>query len=394
MANHGNRTGRPKGRCLTSAVGLSIVLGLSCSASVTLPGEWAVLDGGGGSGGGSTVPDASRDSARGGNGGSEQCGANAHYQQVGVGPNSVEMIVALDRSSSMETNTLGTTTRLQAAQDAIKKMAGDHPGIRFGLDVFPVSSNSCGLSQLVFKPEFNRLAGTDNLACGSSDAGCLPPGLSDSPSHKALGDSIEYFRSWGASGSWSQVVLLITDRDPICASYPSSTLDICNQMVDLASKFGNAGLFIVALAGDKASTSCLSRVASANNPFYFGNPPDRFSIAPTQDELGKKLGEIAFFVEQSLCRFPLVTQQSHVADNPDQVVVSINNQPVQHVPAAGGEGWSIDHNALILSGSYCDTIKSEQHTPIVTVTTCWSPDAGGSGGGGPRGEPGSGPTGQ
>ena len=238
------RTIRPKGRGTASASWLPVLVGLSCTYSVGLPG--AAVDAGGSPAGTGGVQglDASVDqSGAGDRQRSYPLDGCAYPQYLRVLSNTVEMIVALDRSTSMQQHVFDSTTRLQAAQDAIVAATGNHPGIWFGLELFPSSTDcngaSCCAGSVSVQPTFNQSTSIETqMACGSGDAGC-PTAGDDSPSPSALQQCREYFVAEGSQGGRSsQFVLLMTDQDPTCAADSFADGTPCTSGTNEAGKLG------------------------------------------------------------------------------------------------------------------------------------------------------------
>ena len=369
IAFEARRAGRCKRRCLASASWLLVLAGVSCTWPVQLPG--AVDDAGMDASGTGEVegPDASVDqfssSDRRHFNGSDEC-PNPHF--ISLVPNSVEMIVALDRSTSMQQHAFDpTTTRWQAAQQAILAEIQNHPSIQFGLELFPWSSDcsngaTCCAGQVSVSPAPNQSTSiATQMACGSGDAGC-PIAGDDSPSPLALGHCRESFGREGFQPHLFQFVLLMTDQDPTCAG-DFSDGSPCSVAVNEASKLGaeNVGVqtFVVALNGDAQSTDCLPKIAAANAASFNGG--SQFFAATDPTGLGQQLDAIMSLAEANLCRFSLW----RAPNNPDQLDVTINGKSV--APDSSGQqgGWSLsDSSTLVFSGSSCSDLMAG-HTPAV-----------------------------
>ena len=375
-ADGATRAGRPKGQCLASASWPLVLAGMSCTWPVELPGPVAVEDAGlspdetGGIRSVDASADASVDQASSSDRqryrGSDDC-PNPRY--IPLLPNTVEMIIALDRSTSMQQHAFdSTTTRWQAAQQAILAAIQNHPSIQFGLELFPWSSDcnngaGCCAGQVSVWPGPNHSTNiATQMACGSGDAGC-PIAGDDSPSHLALRQCRESFAREGSQTRFSQFILLVTDQDPTCAGDVSPEGSPCNVAVNEAEKLGvrNVGVqtFVVALNSDVQSTTCLAEIAAANASSFNDNL--QFFAAMDSTVLGQQLDTIMTSVEANLCRFSLVRPPN----NPDQLNVTVNGKRV--APDASGQqgGWSLsDPSTLVLSGSSCADVMAG-HTPIV-----------------------------
>jgi hypothetical protein len=284
--------------------------------------------------------------------GSDDC-PNPHY--IPLVPNTVEMIIALDRSTSMQQHAFdSTTTRWEAAQQAILTAIQNHPSIQFGLELFPWSSDcsngaACCAGQVSVSPAPNQSTSiATQMACGSGDAGC-PIAGDDSPSPLALRQCRDSFAREGFQARLSQFVLLMTDQDPTCAGDVSPDSP-CTVAINEASKLGardvSVQTFVVALNSDAQSTDCLTKIASANAVSF--NDSSQFFVATDQTVLGQQLDTIMTLAEANLCRFFLVRPPN----NPDQMNVTVNGRGV--APDSSGQqgGWSLsDSSTLAFSGS-------------------------------------------
>lgn len=368
---------RPTGCGLASASWLSVLVGMSCTHSVGLPGAAGDAGGNADETGGLLTPDASVDqSGAGDRPWSYHPDGCANPQQLNVLPNTVEMIVALDRSTSMQQHAFDSTTRLQAAQQAIVATTSAHPGIQFGLELFPSSTDcngaSCCAGSVSVQPLPNQSTSiATQMACGSGDAGCSTAG-DDSPSPAALQQCRTYFvREGSQGGGSSQFVLLVTDQDPTCATDFFADSSPCAAGTNEASRLGakNVGVqtFVVALNGDPQATSCLVTMAATNASSFSGS--SQFFAVTDQQTLRSALDAIAIAAESNLCRFSLV----HPPENPGQVVVMVNHAPVPFDPT-GQQGWKYSDatsSEVVLSGSACSQLTSGQGDSKPIVLVCW-----------------------
>jgi hypothetical protein len=296
--------------------------------------------------------------------GPDECANGRTIQAV---PNSVEMIIALDRSTSMQQHAFGaTTSRWTAARQAIEASTKAHSNIQFGLVQFPTAKEcggqTCCADRASFQPYHSNNIDSQ-LACESGDAGCPAVG-SDSPSQDALRRCRE---SFSFDGPWqqrsSQFVVLITDQDPACAG-DTSAGDLCGYAVNEASRLGKIHVqtFVVSLNSDGSSTDCLTKIADANaNEANFTGSLPLFEVAQDEQVLGQKLEAIMTSVEANSCRFFLMP----TPNNPDQVVVTVNGKRV--APNSGGQQGGVsfpDPSILVLSGSSCTDVTSGQDPTV------------------------------
>jgi hypothetical protein len=294
-----------------------------------------------------------------------------NFRNLSVVQNQVEMIIALDRSTSMQRAAFDSTTRLLAAQQAVVASTGDHPGIWFGLAQFPSSKEcngaTCCAGAMSIQPAPNHATNIqDQLTCGSGDPGCTVAS-SDSPSYSALQKCREWYTNEGQA-SVSQFVLLITDQDPTCAGDSSTDATLCNQAGDEVAKLAKLGVqtSFVSLNSDAQSMNCLARIPAGPSTSA-GN--SQFMVATDQADLKAKLEAIMTAVEVNMCRFSL----GRTPDNAAQVVVTVNHDRVPFVSGGQQAGWRFsDSNPseVVLSGSYCSDFSSGQGAPTLVVQNC------------------------
>jgi len=349
--------------------------GLSCSVRVDLPAVVAVEDAGanpgdvGGIGGDDASPDVSFDQS-----GPEDrfwTHGSDHCEYLNVIQPQVEMIIALDRSSSMHKNGFDSATRFQTFWEVIGNQIHSHPRIQFGLEQFP-SWKDCGAAACCAGPvsvppapnHFTDIQNEIGPGCGLGDPVCQIAGT-DSPSHKALDQCRVYFADEGQQGHSAYFVLLATDRDPTCGDGSSTDTSICGLAIDEASKLGanQVQTFIVSLNSDASAAPCLAAVA-ASNADYFTNGAPQFEAAADQQALRDYLDTVMTAVEANLCRFTLDPAPS----NPDQMVVQIKQEKVLR-----DQGWSFsgsDFSEIVLSGAYCKTVTTADHDNVPIVLDC------------------------
>jgi hypothetical protein len=347
---------------------LLALTGLSCMYRVGLPGSAGDAGGGGVQASDASI-DQSRPNDKTGSSRPDEC---AYFRNLNVQQNQVEMIIALDRSTSMQKTAFDSTTRLQAAQQAVVASTGAHPGIQFGFEQFPSSKEcngaTCCAGGLSIQPAPNHAVSIqEQLTCGSSDLGCTVAS-SDSPSHLALQKCSQWYTSEG-QGSSSQFVLLITDQDPTCSGGASTDASLCSQAGDEVAKLTKLGVqtFLVSLNGDAQSTNCLASIPAGPST---SAGKSQFVVATDQAGLRAKLEAIMTTVEVNMCRFSL----ARPPDNPNQVVVTVDHDRVPSVASGQQAGWRFsdtDPSEVVLSGSYCSEFTSGQGAPTLAVQNCW-----------------------
>lgn len=368
------RAGRAKDRGLPSTSWLVLLIGLSCSQRVPLPAAVVVEDAGESpdeTGAVQSVDaaievssgvsaDASADVSRAVDKpwfprGGDQC---SNPSALDVKSKSVEMIIAVDRSLSMQNSQFDSTTRLQAAATAIAGAMANHPRIQFDLELFPGPQDCggacCGGAVTPQAVSRDAISVENQIECGSGDSGCPTVG-SDSPSHAALQKCNEYFRTNSRGFLSQQFVLLVTDQDPTCEGEPAINGSPCNQAIN---KIG-VQTFVVTF-NDARSTVCLASIAALSGS-------SQLMVAMGQQDLHDKLETIMTTVEEStLCRFFL----ARAPRNPDKMAVTINND---HVPR-GADGWnfvdSSNNQWIEISGMYCSELIQASDSSQIFVQDC------------------------
>jgi hypothetical protein len=373
VATEGTRTGRPKGQGLASSLCLLVLAGVSCKVQVSLPSADSG-PGDSGSGGARDTGvsfDAPPVSVEKTGSFSEQCRSNTHGAYVS--PYDVQMVIALDRSSSMQQKLFdGTMSRLQAAQAALKQALSEHTGIDYFLEPFPCAGPYCycGRGSTCCTVEPSLLTSIENqMGCGFADGGwgCSPSG-NDSPSHQALRLSREYLLNprWSPPHAF-RFILLITDKDPTCSG--DASIDACGQAKDEAARnlISSVQTFVLSLNSDSSGTPCLQDIANASAT---AGAPSQFSTATYQQELKQQIGEILTKVEKNRCWF--------YVDGPPNGQSSTVNQPVQvmvdgnYLPSERGYNYNPINKTLVLDEAPCEAwLKSGDPAP--TVTLCQPP---------------------
>ena len=364
------RAGRLQGR-LARASWLLVLAG-SCAYKVDLPTAMPVGDAGANPDGAAAVPDTSFDQSS----PSERTwpgrpDGSCMTQRVVTTP--LEMIIALDRSSTMQRQFDGTT-RLQAAQQAVQELTLNHSSVQFGLEQFPSPRDCNGLTccagQISVQPApmpYSSTAIKNQMTCAPGDSGC-PVAGNDSPSHAALNRCCDFFTNEGSWEPFSQFVLLITDRDPSCAGDASSDTSLCAQAMLEASKLRGIGVsvFVVSLNNDIQNTSCLASIA-ADPSRSAGN--SQFKAVADQQQLRDALSAVMDSVEVNACRFRVGFSPSSPPADPKRVEVIVNNNKVVPFDSSGQDGWSFSDDTsreIVLSGSWCKTFTAAPDTATST----------------------------
>jgi hypothetical protein len=365
VETEGTRTDRLNSQGLASSLCLLVLAGVSCKVPVSLPSA----DSGPGDSGKGGVADASmsidmpsQGEKTGGRYGQDQC--NTTYRAVA---NTVEMIIALDRSTSMQKSSFDGMTRLQAAQMAIGTATKAHDGIGFGLELFPWPSCSGGATCCGGAP--TKLTNLESQMTCNADGGCQSVG-SDSPSHSALWKCYENLNATFSKKPPVRFVLLITDKDPFCSGDASTGAPLCAQATDAAWKLAQLGVqtFVLSLGSDVSSTPCLQAIAETNAYELYVDSGTQFFAVSNQQQLSQQIDSIMTKAEKNLCWFYLDGKPSGTTPPSDQLEIVVNGNNVPR------DGYSFNANSrsLEILGNSCDELLNASGGAIPTVSICQS----------------------
>jgi hypothetical protein len=356
MPNHGARTLR---RTLASTCWFLLLAGQSCKYNVTLP--WVAEDAS------TRVLDSSFDQSPPSppdvaTAGSDAfaCPGNITRELVAnrIAP---QIVVAIDRSASMQQKNFDSGTKTQAAWAALNYSSDRHSSVSFPNMSFP--GTNCPVSACCANVSFGPGGGRGSDfygGCGVFDAGCPPPS-SDSPSHSVLKQVNANFGN-GASWPPRTTLVLITDQTPSCAIETAS--DACNVANNLAIDIVEQDVRIYVLVplaeGRGSAPDCLNKIAKQNAPKF----PDAQTpiLVKTSQELSWHLESIVTGVEERVCHF-------YVRDlGPDQIEqIRIGARSIWR-DDSGTKGWRFGPGYIELSPDECKSLGSQK----VIVVACSS----------------------
>jgi hypothetical protein len=280
-----------------------------------------------------------------------------------------EILIALDRSSSMNTR-FGDGTRLGAAQQAVLSLVKTYQGsIIFGYEEFPGSApgcfggngGGCCAGPITVPVLRNQSAITQAInSCAAPGSQCV---MSDAtPTASALAQALQLF-SGASYQSTDRYVLLITDGDPSCST--DGITDPCtqasNDVAALIYPANNVETIVVGVGEQiDTTTTCLEDLANAGGFQRPNGPPDFYAEHDPQS-LSSDLTDIIAKMARSACHIELHAP----AADPTNVQVFISGKPVLHDPS-GQEGWSFDPDSslnMTFYGSICDTFTLQAPNP-------------------------------
>ena len=371
MTTRGAQPGRKRSRGLASPSWLLVLAGLSCKYDVTLP--WVPEDGGSRSS--DIVDDQSRpfESDVSETPVRSLCHGRG-YEELLTSQGMVQVVVALDRSASMQAvqKEFDSTSKAQVAFQTLNQSMARHPRIQFKYSAFPSMPNCgsvCCASYPTYVPSnpggYGRGGNPDGALGGASfDGGSLPL-ANDSPSHQALKQARSLFGSDYEFNKW-QFVILMTDQNPSCSA-DTSTVNPCTVAIDEAENLGamNAQLFVLAPLSEGRIPDCLSAIANKNARSFPG-ARDQVVVAKNASELREGFEDIVINIETRLCRLAIL---GPALDSDDQIAqIKIGGAAIPR------SEWSLSGSEIVLSQAACSKITGSTGSPpeVRVVLDCSS----------------------
>ncbi len=303
-----------------------------CSRAVSLIGSEVDPDGGDGSDAG-TADVGLVDGCR------ENIG-----DPIGFRVEAPAVVVALDRSFSMLSR-LGSTTRLQAAQMALRTVLRSYQGgVQFGYEEFPVRCDgpSCCAGKVVVPPALNSLMAIEKqMRCEMPASGCFET-TQDAPTAEALAQCRAFYAATDQPAS-GRFVLVVTDGEPSCGSDRASA---CERAVAEAARLATAGVktAVVAMGDNVKSGGCLEMLG-------------RYAWASDEPQLRQWIQEAVAMAAGRSCRITLKT----VAPNPERLALLVKGD---FVPRDATQGWSFDPPgqplSIAINGTLCERLRAGQ----------------------------------
>jgi hypothetical protein len=300
--------------------------------------------------------------------------------ELAVKPVWIDVLIALDRSSSMNTHFGdGTGTRFSVVQTILQNLMTTHQNIHFGYQGFPADvsqtcSDGCCVDNDALQPGLGVEPGIE-LAMMTS-GGCLtatPACTTDAtPTAKALfkADQIYDTVDSNSNDGIDRYVLLITDGDPNCGmDSTSGTPTPCAQATSNITMLQSIGVktIVVGVGENIAVTRCLDSMAAvggatagSSSPFYY----QATSALLLENQLTTIMDDLA----AKSCHVQLAVP----VPDPSQIYeVRID---MVDVPRDPNNGWSVNNGSslkITLSGQACATLHASSLGPhTVQVFTC------------------------
>ena len=289
---------------------------------------------------------------------------------------SLEVVVAMDRSTGMTNAKFGDTTALAAARDTIDQYAALNQNVvRFGYVEFPGNSFLCssataGCCPSSLAPPSQTIDGFD-IALRSCDV--YPPTSSCPVSSQrattaALKSCAPSPMQPGQMARTKRFVLLLTNGQPDC---DLGTETPCNEARnaanDLLTTYGVQTFVVAPNVSDMDTVNCLRPIA-AN-----GGGSANFSAVFNQADLSTTIDGITHYVAQYACHLDVTPAQIR---NPDSGTVLLlwKGQVVPYNPNGYPNGWGLATNQnssrIDLYGMWCDRLIAGGPGDFTLMTGC------------------------
>lgn len=326
------------------------------------------------------------------------CGATA----VDAERRSVNVVLVIDRSLSMNDRPGAFTTSkwdaLNAALGDVLPGAGEY--VRFGLQLYPLPSteeDQCGMPAA---PGLGVEVGADSVPAILTELGVEPAG--GTPTAAALGRALEYYTEGaGKDLDGRRFVILATDGGPNCTSGLSCTAERCVLNIDgqcpeqianccapefepqqcldddgavaqvTALREAGVTTLVIGLPGTEAPIyrATLERLAQAGGyTDAAGEPQPYFEVTAAGGLEGLK----AVFEDVTTqlitsCELQLTTQPPSL----DKLNVEIEGEIVLYDPA---NGWELDTSTspptIVLKGTTCTQVSGEGVRSVQVTYGC------------------------
>lgn len=300
------------------------------------------------------------DDGGGGNVDAATCGAQTQPIETMNQGDPPDLLVILDRSSSMNECPNGNPfcsnpTKWSIMDTALTSVVtSKQTQIKFGLLEFP-SDNNCNVD-----------SGAEvgiALNAGSAFAGYFNGrnASGNTPSAPALENALTYYNGIPANTA-GRYVLFATDGQPTCSS------DSNNTVAAVTALF-NAGIKTYVLGfGQFGGDSLLTAAANAGGTARPG--AKKYYEATSAAELDQALNDIAGGVIVPSCTYALAS----APPDPTNVTVTIGGTPVPR-DTNHANGWDYYPDAMTITffGTYCDQIKSGAVGDVTFVYGCPGP---------------------
>ena len=300
---------------------------------------------------------------------------HAHFK-----PEAADLMILLDRSSTMQGSFAGSYSKLGAIESVLTDAINTYQKyIKLGLAEFPdpaCGRLTCCPAKQPVEPGYNAALIFDDLECYDPQS-CLSSS-GDSPSHYALAAVQNYHF---VNDPQAKYVLLIAASEPSCGG--ESPDDACNAANVAANTLGNIEIPVVVLTVgyQPSDKSCLVKVSKGGNKISMPTGAKRLYTPPNITDLKDNVSTLFAAVAQSNCT--LSTGPTDYVPDDAPITVKLGSSTLSQADCGASSGWCFpspaSRNEIKLLGSTCDQYLQQAPTfPDVTVdyscSTC--PDSG------------------
>jgi hypothetical protein len=307
-------------------------------------------------------------------------------------PDRAQLIIVLDRSSSMQGGFPNSTSSRASVVQAALDTAIDnyHTSINLGFEPFPSdpSGMSCQSNATDVWPQPAANNAKFMKAAISCDQGCPGSDSQDSPWHFALMGVRDYFRQTKSS-SWNpdRTILLVTAADePTCAS-DTHTSDACSSAKtaanDLCTNY-DSRLYLLSVGHNPDANSCLSRVSQISS--ILPPIPNLQTLYPATNanDLNNYLNQLFHAIAKKACT---VTTHGLIPTGQGSLLVTFGTKTISQVDDPSVQnGWNYtgDFTGITLGDKACDdylnslkqTYEGQQGARL-SISYCTAPCDGG-----------------
>jgi hypothetical protein len=306
--------------------------------------------------------------------GDAHCGAS--YKFLYYQPQKPQVMVLLDRSSSMQTS-FDSETRESAAQNALISVIQTYQTrVQFGFEQFPASKSesqcqagTCCAESVSVYPATSNLVLMSNSILGNDPRGASWPSL-DSPSHKALAAVQDCFKyNCTTDDHDDQYVLLVTASEPSCTAETPDAC--CTSARKTATDLGNDGvpIIVLSLGYQPDQKSCLYQISQTGGTLQPPANAKKLYSVNNNDELTNALTEFISAVARTSCTL----NTSSPPPSQAQLSISIGFNRIQQTDGNNQDGWYFanpDRTSITFSGSACDSYVNSQDTLYIGYYAC------------------------
>jgi hypothetical protein len=323
----------------------------------------------GGSRGGGDLRSSSTTGSGNGQTSSPSADANCGASMYGLQMLPPDVLIVLDRSTSMNdgTNNLscagmaGCQSKWAQVTPAVNQVVSQTAGsVRWGLTYFPSGSGfGCTVDNNVSVPVADNAAS----AIMSSISGTSPNGLT--PTAAAVNTASTYLA--GVADPNPKYILLATDGQPNCASstdpISDDTTGAVKAVTDAKSK--GIGVFVVGIStSGTTADSTLNQLAKAGG--YPQSGTNAYYPVSSTADLVSALGAIAKKIASG-CSFPL----GKVPPAPDNIGIYADGTKIPRDPAhANGWDYNPGMTAVTIYGPTCDALMAGQVKTVQAFIGC------------------------